>query len=122
MCFDLSESIILFDDILEYIKPYIHDPIGNVSFHKWFDLLFAIDEAFIERDLTKVTEYLNESLPILRELAFHVKDQQISVLLLHTSNECEDLIEKLYSKHANFKEIYLFLSQTASSFIGLLRY
>lgn len=110
------------DNILDYIKPYINDRIGNEAFHKWLDLLLPIDTALIEHNLTGVTGFLNESLPIVRELALHVKSQQVSVLLLHTSNECENLVNKLHLNHANLTDIYHFLARTSTNFYVLLEF
>lgn len=110
------------DDILDYVKPYINDQTGNEAFQKWFDLLLPIDTALIERNLTGLTELFNESLPIVRELASHVKNQQIGVLLLHTSNECGNLVNKLHVNRANFTDIYHFLARTSFNFNVLLEF
>lgn len=114
-----SGSIILLDDIVEYIKPHINDEAGSSTFQKWLDMLLPVDVAFVESDLTGVTRFFNESIPIVRDLALHVKSQQFSVLLLHTSNEWDNLVSKLSSKRANFEEIYFSLFRSTTNFIDL---
>lgn len=120
--FSFLGSIILLDNILDYVKPYINDRTGNEAFQKWFDLILPIDTAVIERNWTRVTELLNESLPFVRESALHVNNQQVSILLLHTSNECENLVNKLHVNRANFTDIYYFLARSSSNFNALLEF
>lgn len=114
-----SGSVILLDDIVEYIKPHINNETGGATFQKWLDMLLPVDVAFVESDLAGVIKFFNESIPIVRDLALHVKNQQISVLLLHTSNEWDNLVSKLSSKRANFEEIYFSLFRSTTNFIDL---
>lgn len=117
MCvIQFSGSIILLDDLMEFIKPHINDETGKAIFHKWFDMLLPVDIAFVEGNLTGVIRFFNESTPIARELALHVDNKEISELLLRTSNECEILIGKSNCKHANIEEIYFFLFRSVSNF------
>lgn len=104
---------------MEFIKPHISDDGGKVIFHKWFDMLLPVDIAFAERNLPGVTRFFNESIPIVRELAAHVDNEQIGVLLLHTSNEYEHLIVKLNSSIASFEEVYFFLFRSTTNFLAL---
>lgn len=104
---------------MEYIKPHISDETGTAIFHKWFDMLLPVDLALVDGNLTSVTRFFDESLPIARELASHVDDEQITVILLHASNECEILIQKLNWKNATIEDVYFFLFRTVSNFIAL---
>lgn len=99
----------------------INSRIVDESFKKLFDLVLPFDIAFNERNLPELTKHLNETMPILRDIALHIKNREISLVLLNTSNECESLINKLQLKRANFDDISVFISRAAANFASLLQ-
>lgn len=104
---------------MEYIKPEISDDSGRSVLLKWLDTLLPVDVALAESDLAGVTKFFKESSPILKDLALHVGNEQISVLLLHTSNEWNNLAIKLSSNRASFEEVYFSLFRSTTNFMDL---
>lgn len=104
---------------MEYIKPEINDDPGRSVLLKWLDMILPVDIALAESDLAGVIKFFKESSPILKDLASHANNQQISVLLLHTSNEWDNLVSKLSSNRASFEEIYFSLFRSTTNFMDL---
>lgn len=103
----ILDSMKQWDIILKRLEKYT-EPSGHSAWQKWWDAQKGYDDYSNNNDMPDLTEQFRGAVPVLNELAPHLKGSFLPNALRKVATECAELVKKL-DNGGTMKDIDAFL-------------
>lgn len=104
----------IFDNMIEHT-----DPEGLPYLKIWRSKMAPIDEALKVQDLAGVAEIARVTLPDVKKLVPHVRNEELRKFVLHVIDEVEKLIVVLESYDADMSALNTFVESATANARGI---